>query len=164
MPNDVTRTVIESGLIEQDTLKELRHWGAPIPTCTPTELPDPMLVPSLIEHAMQQEEYVTIKETDLEILQQYLKTQQPGLLYIDGSGVDQQDSYIEVTFGRTLLGEYILPWQTGKDLVDLITLPSNFLLCQNPKVESGQATRVYFKDARDLYYGDQVAFVVCASR
>lgn len=148
MANDVAKTVVEAGLVEDTTLGEFRRWGVPVPEKTCDESPDPMLVPSLLEHAMQQEEYVQIKETDLEVLQQYLKTQQQGKFYLD-----IEDEGIPITYGRTLMGEYILPWQTSKDLVELITSVGTFL-------ETPLGT-VRFKDARDLYYGDRVAFVIC---
>lgn len=151
MANEVAATVVEAGLIESDTLRQLQRWGAPIPTFVPNELPDPMLIPSLIEHAMQEEEYVLTRETDLEGIPQFLKTQRAGILHIEDSRGLAYD--IEVTFGRTLTGEYLFPWQTRGDLADALISQNSYLLYDD--------TRVFFKDARDLYFGDKVAFVAC---
>lgn len=151
MSNEVVQIVVDAGLIEAGTLVELQRWGAPVPDPIPITV-DPVLIPSLIENAMQREEYIKIRETDLEILHQYLKTQAPGRFFV-GSMDGGEAVSVDVVFGKTLLGEYIIPWQTGGQFVDIVTTQGSYL--STPEGD------IRFKDARDLYYGYSAAFAIC---
>lgn len=105
----VTEAVLGTGLVEDMTMQELGRWGAPVMTSSiPMSLPqDPEEAIGKIEESMQHPEMVTVRETDLEILQQYLTTQKEGTLSVES--IKGDSASWGVTFGRTLLGEYIIP-------------------------------------------------------
>jgi hypothetical protein len=157
MTNEVrTQAVVASGLVPEGMLRQFQKWGTLPPgdltpkarSLTPEQLKE------LFQLALEQDESVLIKDTDLDIVKHYVEAQQKGRLYVtnvrDGK---PRTSYVDVYFCRTLLGEYVLPWQ-GEQLGDLLLAETTYL-----KPTGGE--RVYFADVRDLYFGDQKAFVVC---
>ena len=151
MPNEVSKTIIKSGLVEPDTLQEFRRWGAPIPFVPTEETIEPNQIPSAIEEAMQKEDFIKVKETDLEVLQQYLRTQRRGVLHFHALA-DQEEKF-EVSFGLTSLSEVILPWTDDEDISDFMVNGRTYLETDGKKI--------HFKDVRQLYYGDRRAFMIC---
>jgi hypothetical protein len=150
MGNEVTKVVQKAGLVGAETVEELRRWGAPIPPPAPGPEPDPSVVPVLIERAMGEEDFVRVRETDLELLHQYLKTQQAGELYL--KSLDGKEATVGVVFGRTAVGEYIIPWVEG-DVAEVA------LDC-TVELKIPGAARVVLTNPRELYYGDKKVFTV----
>jgi hypothetical protein len=104
----------------------------------------------LIMNALQSEEFVIVRETDLEVIRQYAATTRVGTLHMEIDEDQQGDA--EVTYGRTRLGEYIIAWQSDS-IEDLLTNGLTYL------IEDGK--RVFFKDMRELFFGDRKVFMVC---
>lgn len=150
MANDVVKVVQQAGLVGQDTVIELRRWGSPVIASSSGPDISADIVPLLIERAMQEQDFVQVRETDLEVLKQYLNTQDVGMLRLEDirGNVDG----VNIIFGKTAQGEYIIPWidETVTDacincLVSLHVPNSGWVTLRNP---------------RELYYGERKMFTI----
>ena len=161
MTSPLTNAVLKSGLISEQQLAEFRRWKAPIDI--PEKLPK---MPSsieeaaqAIEQALQSEGYIISRDTDLDILRNYLGTQRPGLLHVeiptdDPTVEDRAD--IPIAYGMTPLGEVILPWTSESISNELTNGYTYFLLSPDDPT-----SQVFFDGVRDLFFGEQRAFMVC---
>ena len=168
MSNPLADAAIKSGLIPSDSLAEAKRWGAPINV--PEKVPEP---PKTVEEAaatmrtvLESQGFVVTRETDLQILQQYLSTQKSGMLHVevpveDGE-FDTTQADFEVMFGKTPLGEFIFPWR-GESLQEEITNGLSYLKAFTLKPEGGafDIHKIWFKEVREVFYGDVKAFMVC---
>lgn len=152
--SQLTDIVIKSGLVPSEVLAELKRWGMPIEgAMPPTELDAPMPIEKIcdaIDQAIQGEGFVLMRETDLEAIPQYLQSMRGGILHMvteDGSG-----SNFEVQVGQNSVGEFIVPWRSDS-ITDLLTNGQTYLKIGKEKI--------FFNAARELFYGDNKAFVVC---
>jgi hypothetical protein len=153
--SQLTSIILNAGILSDEALRELKRWRLPV-----GEEPDPnqlVATPTVesisraIADAIEGEGYVLTRETDLEAIPQYLKSMQAAVLSVvmeDGESAD-----IQVQVGRTSTGEWIMPWQS-ETISDLLTNGLTGL-----KVPGEQV--VYFSQARELFYGQKKAFVVC---
>lgn len=158
MTNAIATAVLTTGIVDRKMLDELKRWGAPIDI--PEKLPEfPTSLEEaarIIEEALQSEGYVVTRETDLEVLQQYLATQKTGKLHVEVEPVADvilgTQATFDVTYGRTPLGAYILGWQ-GESIRDEMTNGLTHLIEDDGNV--------YFHDVREVFYGEQKAFMIC---
>jgi len=145
---EVTRIVVRSGILPESTLAQLRQWGAIIDVS-----PDPDAsverMPKAIQQAVEEEDFIRVRETDLEILKHYLKSQETGTLTLVSG--DWQE-VIEVYFGRTPRGEIIIPWDD--DTLEDTMLNGETYFQDSTKV------KLSFVAMRELYYGERKAFMV----
>jgi hypothetical protein len=147
----LTTAVLKAGVVSPDMLKELQRFNPALRGEEAAETPvDLETAGNLIAAALNSEEYVLVRETDLEAVRQYLATMRDGCLHLDSG---QQDTDLDVSFGKTPLGEYIIAW-TNDPIAEMMTNGLTYL------VENGK--RVFFKDVRELFFGDQKAFMICA--
>lgn len=152
----LTAAVLKTGLLDPAMLAEMRRFRVPIDL---EAVPDPKPqsveeITEILEQALQSEGLVITRETDLEILRQYGDTVQLGMLHIevefDGA---VQATDIEVSYGRTLTGDYIIGWKS-ESIQDMLANGRTYL------VEKGR--HIFFGDARELFFGERKAFLVCA--
>lgn len=149
--NPITRALMKTGLLSAETLEEMRKWGFPTDEIPKVVAEDPDDVAQLLEQALSEEGYLLRKETDLDLLTRYAETKDKGLLCVDdGAGATAE---FPVTFGRTFLGHYVIAWRS-ESIRDLMTNGLTHL-----KIKDGHS--VYFREVRDLYFGDSKAFMVC---
>lgn len=150
MSRSVTLAVIKSGLVSKDTLQELNHWGLPIEMVEATEVLDtPEAIVGRIQEALEGEDLVKIRDTDLDVLRCYLTSQKQGMLRIAG---DDEAANIEVSYCVTPMGEYVIPWRS-ESIREYMTDPRTYL-----KVDG---SKIGFSDVRELFFGEHKAFMVC---
>lgn len=161
----VAKAVIETGIIDEDSLKEMLRWGAPIQDPGTGEMPgvDPTLsgdrerIVAHIREALESEDQVRVDETDLDLLRLYLdeKHQKTGRLILKEGGKHSTKS---VSFCITPMGEYAVPW-TDNTVEPYVLYNGESHL----KWEDADGTQhdVYFEEARDVFFGEHRAFVVC---
>ena len=116
---------------------------------------------------LEEDNIALVKETDLDIVPQYVRTQAVGSLYVAHNEGEMQKGF-EVVFGRTLTGEFILPWG-GDDISDLLTNGVTHLtFAVADSSDRGEPLRllstVYFDEVREIYFGDRKVFIVCRGR
>ena len=153
MGQEVVKTVLQAGLVEDSTVSELRKWGAPLPQKPEGPEVPAEVVPLAIERAIQDSDFVQIRETDLAILPQYLHTQTTGKLHYEL--LDGTVGVIDITYGKTRMGEYIIVWD-GDNISEEITSGIIHLVVDGAEI--------YFKDVRELFYGEYKAFIICTPK
>lgn len=144
--------LIRSGLVDGNSLAEFERWGMPLPD-EPSDDARPVLFPEEvvngIEEALQNQGMVITRETDLEAIPQYLSSMQEAVLHVV-IAEHQEDFAIHV--GKNPRGEFLLPWRSDS-ITDVLTNGETYLLTGSRKV--------FFQEARELFYGETKAFVVC---
>lgn len=164
MTSPLTLAALKAGLISQSTLEEFRRWGAPIdvPEGIPTKPPKTIEeAGQLIEEALQSEGYTIARETDLEVLHQYLSTQAQGTLHVEFFSSDptkETEADIGVSYGVTPLGEFIIPWKS-ESIANELTNGACYLTSDRLA-----GARIFFVQVRELFFGEQKAFMVCTGR
>ncbi len=153
--SQLTDIIIKSGIIPQNVLSEVKRWGLPAgeDIQPPNELEPDMSVQQLcnkIDEGVQSQGYILTRETDLEAVKQYLETMTPATLHLVME--DEKASNFTVHVGRNPVGEFIIPWRSD-NITDLLTDGQSYLKVDKEKY--------YFSSARELFYGQNKAFIVC---
>lgn len=143
--------VLKAGLVSEEALEEMKRFSTVIPKDAITEDPkDLSETARIIATALESEGYVMVRETDLEVLQQYMETSRAGLLHVETE--DGAYSEFGITFGRTRLGECIIAWRS-ESIEELLTNGLSYL--------EFEGVRTFFSDVRELFFGETKAFMVC---
>lgn len=158
--NPLSAAVLQAGLIDPEMIEEMKRFKVPIDFEEVPQAPAPVSaeqVTLLLEEALQSEDMVLSRETDLQILRQYLSTIRRGLLHIeiepdpeDTTSITATD--IDVTYGRTALGEYIIGWRSSS-IEEMLSNGRTYL--------NEDDKRIYFTNARELFFGKERAFLIC---
>lgn len=144
--NPITEAVLKAGLITPAQLQEMKRFSAVIdPEAEVGEAMPLDMAAKYVEDALQSDKYVLVRETDLAVLAQYTETARKGNLHLD-------QNVIEVTFGMTPLGEYIIAWKS-ESIAELMLDAGTYL--------DDDGMDVYFRDVRELFFGEHKAFMVC---
>lgn len=157
MTSPLATAILKTGLIDDEVIREIRKWGISFEGLDHKEEGKPRSLKDLVhvlENALQSAEMVAEKVTDADAIRVFLATQKIGTLHVH---IEGQSASFDVPYGKNNLGEYIFPWQ-GETLADELTNGITYLL-PDPKNEEN---KVFFNSVRELYYGDQKAFMVCA--
>ncbi len=149
--------VLKAGLINEKQLAEFKRFGSPcLDSDAKAETPDsPEEVVNLISSALQSEGFVLVRETDLEVVHNYLNKSEEGVLHLESLEGAKDD--VSVRYCKTPLGEYVIPWN-GDGISDLLINGQTYL------IESNGFKGVTFDSTRELFFGQQKAFVVCRPR
>jgi len=149
---ELVRTVISMGLVDEDQIREMQRWG----------LVDRRMVldrapwghDGMVDRMNMALDAVGIqrKETELGIPAQFLRTSRRGWVHVHLNGVDVHEP-IEVTYGMTRQGEYILPWVGAPGQEELLV---NGRTC----LDTG-GKRVWMMGVRPVHFDDLQSFVVC---
>ena len=151
--NPIAAAVLRTGLLSPQVVDELRRWGTPLDDVSNIQGQSPDQVAAKIRETLESEHYVLVRETDLAVLGQYLTTATTGTLHLVlDDDATLEDTDVPVTFGKTPLDEYIFAWMSSS-IVDVLTNALTYL-------ETG-ATRVYFGQVRELFFGETKAFMIC---
>lgn len=146
--------ILKAGILSPNTLHEIQRWGLPVgevkePTGLEAEM-TPEGLSQAIAGVIEDEGYILARETDLSAIPQYLKTAKPGVLHVVLD--DGESSEFEVQVGHSSTGDWILPWQS-ESITDLMNNGETYLKIAGK--------RIYFNQARELFYGQHKAFIVC---
>lgn len=153
--NRLAAVVLRSGIVPEEKIAEMKKWGLieePLESPYPPPADGKQLVQQL-DQALQDEDMVLIRETELESLNSYLSSQQLGQLHLFDPETEIETD-IQVVYGRTKVGEYVLPW-SSESIEVMLTNGSTYLT-------NAQGERVFFTTVRELFFGQQKSFVVCS--
>lgn len=141
--------IAKAGLLSPDMIAEFQKWGFPQ---EPVEVQEMTLEDLLgeLEAAMNSEDMVAMRVTDPEIIKEWGSSLTKGRLMLELE--DGSRGEVEVLFGKTRTGEYILPWRSDT-ISEVMCNGKTHLLVED--------TAVYFQDVRELYFGDTKAFMLC---
>jgi hypothetical protein len=157
--NPMTEAVLKAGLITSNMLREMKRFSPTLDREAEVEEPKELeLAAKIIADALESADYTIVRETDLGVLQQYMDTATKGTLVMEDDLGEKVR--IEVTYGKTKTGEYVLPWRS-ESIGHSMVLSTTYL-----ELADGYAgeTEVRFADVRELYFGTQKAFMLCIPR
>jgi len=149
--NTLTSALIYVGLVPASTVEEMQRWGVPLPDVQPNPPATAEQVGAVLEGVLQASGVHLVRETQLDILPTFLRTLSKGTLCLAGA------EPFDVSFGRTVNGEILLPWQ-GESLEELLQDPESHLLF--PSAEG--TVRFQVTDIQEVFFGETKAFLVCA--
>lgn len=153
MDKPLTDIMVRAGIVPPETIALMERWGMLIEAEGESgEYASAESVVDAIREVQDSGETVKLRDTDLDVIKQYLHGQKPGRLYLKDDVTGEKASY-PVFYAETRMKEYVIPWRS-ESIRELIVEPSSYL-----KTENGE--KVYFSDVRELFYGDQKAFMVC---
>ena len=158
MDKPVTKAVLETGIVDEASLKQLRKWGMLDDDAQPLDF-DGQSSEAIVERireAVESGDAVQIRDTDLDAARQFLGSRQKGKLHLPSPEDDEKTVPLTVEFCILKLGEYLLPW-SSEGVQTLLTNRRTYL-------KPVGKPRVYFEDVRELFFGDKKAFVVCTPR
>lgn len=151
--NPVALMALKLGLISPEMRAQFAQWGE-VPDIEPLEVQSHEEVVELVERALQSDDLIVQKVTNLELIQQFCSTQRLGKLRLSMNDVKTE---FDVVFGVTILGDIILPWRS-EDIRDVLLDKDNtFLIWTDGDSECG----VSFRAVEDSYYGDVKSFMLC---
>ena len=150
--NPLTSAVLRTGLVDPEVLQELRRWGVFIEDVPPAKVQSAEEVSDKIQEALESEELVLVRETDLSVLDEYLQSAKVTTLRVVFDDGEQREGEFHVTVGRTKLGEYVIPWMSTS-IIDVLT---------NGLTHLWDGSRaIYFSQVRELFFGKTKAFMIC---
>jgi hypothetical protein len=153
MNKPVTRAVIEAGLVEEATIDQLRRWGLLNTDAERKNIEDPQQVVNNIREALEGEEVVAMRATDLDLIRQYLSNSKKGRLFVPADD-DKKTASLTVEYAVTVMGSYVIPW-TSESIKELLLHDKTYL-------KTAEGHKVRFAHINEVYYDDKKAFVVCA--
>lgn len=145
----LTSAVLRSGALDLQMLQELTRWKLPIELPSDTQFETSEEAIEAIEAAIESSGQVEVKATDLDLLRQFLRTQRTGKLHLELEG---ESTDVEVPFGITQAGGYIIPWREESP-EEVLTNGKSFVLDGRRKV--------YFSHIEEFYFDSSKAFIVC---
>lgn len=151
--NPVAIMSLKLGLISPEMREQFAQWGE-IPEVEPYEAQSHEEISELIERALQSDELVLPKVTNLEVLQEFCASQRLGKLHIL---MNNQEADFDVVFGVSRTGNIIIPWRS-EDIRDVLLDPENAFLVWSA---DGTTYKTSFRAVEDAYYGDVKAFMLC---
>lgn len=154
----IGKVLADAGILPASAVKQFQRWKVPaVEAIDPTKIPEETLgieyAVGRIDEALQDEAFVKIKETDLAVLEQYQHTKTELTLHLeDDTG---QSAEIPVEVGRLRTGEFVFPWASD-GIEEVMINGLTFLQVGDRKV--------MFEDVRELFFGDNKAFMVCSPK
>jgi hypothetical protein len=151
----MTQAVLKAGLITPNMLREIKRFSVTIDRDAEVEEPKELeLAAKIVADALESQEYTVVRETDLDVLHEYLESHVDGVLHLEAVESVKPVEF-EVSYCVSKMGEYVVAW-TGERLFDVLTNGTTFL-----RTAIGD---VFFKDVHELWYGGRKAFMVCTPR
>lgn len=149
--NKLTNVILRSGIIPPESIREFQKWGMMVPDEIPAPPTTPEELITQIDQALQDEDLVVIRQTDLSAASLYLTSAKPAVLHLVNDVLGTQGDVV-VHVARNEMKEYMLPWQSTS-IEDLLINGKTYLVVDDKKV--------YFSSVRELFFGTTKAFLVC---
>jgi hypothetical protein len=147
----MTKAVLKAGLITTNMLREMKRFSITLDRDAEVEEPTTLEeAAKIVGDALESSDQTIVRETDLAVLRQYIDTSTSGEMHVEVMGTPAAE--FDVTYGKTRLGEYIIAWRS-ESIGDALTNGMTYL-------DTGDE-KVYFKDVRELWFGDNKAFMLC---
>lgn len=158
MNKPITIAVLSSGLVPPEMLSEMQHWGLPIKFVeNPTEvvtLTTREQVIDCLREAIEGDDAIRIRDTDLDVLSHYLRDQREGKLHLfDPETATVHTMQISYTVMPT--GKYVIPWTDEENITSLLEDSRSYL---KVGTKTGMA-KVRFVRAEELFFGGTKAFI-----
>jgi hypothetical protein len=150
--NRVAEIILRAGLLSPNTIQEIKKWGLPVEIPPPPgeydAAPTAESISRAIADAIEGEGYLLMRETDLEAIPRFLNSMKQAVLHVV---LPDTAADIPIQVGR-LNEQWLLPWRSDS-ITDILTNGETHLRFEGKKI--------FFGDARELFYGSHKAFIVC---
>lgn len=157
MDRPLTKAILDTGIIDEATLGQLKKWKLLDGDVSIGDLSESMEdVITRIQEALEGSDVVAMRDTDLDAARQFLVSRKRGKLHVPVHEEDDKIISLAVDYCVTNMGEYLMPWKS-EGIQSLLTDKRTYL-------KPLDKPRVYFSDVRELFFGDQKAFLVCTPR
>jgi hypothetical protein len=155
MNQNLKLAVLRADIVPGEMVNELTRWGnLEVPEKIELEQ-DLREALADIREAVESHDTVAVRMTDLNAIKLYEENQRSGRLYYSTGGPSPRTTFVDVTYAKTPIGNYIIPWtDQDSDIFDLMMDEGTYL---KPAGE----TRVHFANVDELYFGEQKAFMIC---
>jgi hypothetical protein len=151
--NPMTQAVLKAGLITPNMLQEMKRFSPTLDQNAVVEEPkDLERAAQLIADALEHSDLTLVRETDLNALRHYVDTRTDGTLHYE-TLAETVDFTVSYAVAKT--GEYLIAWNS-EGLLEEIANGMTYLKTDTKEV--------YFKDVRELWYGERKTFLVCVPR
>jgi hypothetical protein len=152
--NRMTQAVLEAGIITPRMLAEMKRFSVALDQSAEVAEPKGLEeAAQIIAEALQSADYAIVRETDLDVLSQYLENHIEGSLHFEA--LDSKPVEFDVAYCVTRTGDYVIAWNS-ESISDEMTNGMTFLRTVLRDVR--------FKDVRELWYGEKKAFMICTPR
>lgn len=152
----VTKAAIQAGLIDQDTVDQFKRWGAMPRGMNIERLEDPDEALKAIQDAIQSEDQVTLKTTELDMLRHYRVPTNQLRGQVVWTDVDHGQKGTKVVLFCHYLNKFVMPHPGDQMLRNLVN-GTSYMRWTPPPTRG--AKRVYFDGYDEIYFGDLAAFV-----
>jgi predicted transcriptional regulator len=155
MDKPLTKAIIETGLVDEHNIEQLRRWGLLTTVAEVQNYKDPEVIIQRIREAIEGEDAVELRDTDLDLIKEFLAHKEKGKLCVPVS--EEEDKKIvslPVEYCATELGEIVIPW-ASEGIEDLLLHPKTHM-----KLSGGE--KITFSSVREIFYDRRKAFVVCS--
>lgn len=142
--------LIRGGVLTGDQIKEVQRWGFQQEPVEAEPITDLQQFIQRLSQALEGEDLIIIRETDLEVLHTFVRQPKKGELRFELKG--SPPAKIPINYAVLRTGEHIIPWV--EELPDLFVDPNTYLVTESGALMS-------FGDVRELFYGEDRTFVVC---
>lgn len=156
---NIVEVMTRGGVVQEDQLAEFRRWRLPGVPEEPVPTPQPLTLDEAasalrdlrqgIERVLQDRDFVRTRFTDPDLLAQFTNTRTEGSIHVV---IGTESADIEIVFGRTTTGAYIIPW-SSEALEDALERGDAWLVAPS---------EVHFYSTNTFSYGSTKAFIVCA--
>jgi hypothetical protein len=146
----VTTAVLQAGIVSSEVIDEMNRWGLPVKFVeTPRFLNTLEDIVDCLREAVESDENVKLRDTELDAMNFYLAHNKPGKLTFRDQEADRNVS-VQVQYAVTPGGRYLIPW-TDESIVDK-------LVDQGTTLNAG-GKKVAFEEVEELFFGGVKAFV-----
>ena len=108
----VTRAILETGLFDEAAAAQLRRWGLLTTVAEEQNFKDPDAVVDRIRQAMEGEDLVELRDTDLDVVRTYLNDRVKGKLCVPTPEDESRIVPLKLEYCLTKMGEYVIPWMS----------------------------------------------------
>ena len=150
MNKPVTVAVLQAGLLPKNVIHEMSRWGLPL-----SFVEDQRVLASIEEvigclrEAVESDDAVTMRDTDLDALSHYLRNHKEAKLRIF-AGIADVASVVTVTYTVLPNGRYLIPW-IDESIADAITDQRSYLKVGDE--------RISFSEVEELFVGGKKALI-----
>jgi hypothetical protein len=156
MENPVAKAVLDTGVVDEANLAQLRKWGLLHADVGDTQDESAEAIVAHIQEALDSPDMVEMRDTDLDAATQFLNNRVRGTLCIPSPEEEERTVSLPVEYCVTELKEYVLPYKS-EGIQALLTDNRTYL-------RTATRTHVHFEDVRELFFGEHKAFLVCTAR
>lgn len=150
----VTAAILRTGLLSDSVLEEMKRWGFHLKV-EDLDDDDDVLdtaeeVIECLRDAIESDDNVKLRDTDLDVLSHYLRNQQQGSLVVFDPSINRRRR-VAVTYAVLPNDHYVIPWKDESI--------REALLDERSYLRTTSAKHVRFEDIEELFFGGVKAFI-----